>query len=106
MEYWDGKTILDILDTNDKEAKQRLLIEELSSYAPQINLRFLKAKEHRRLHEGKLCLYDDVEIFRYLAELYEARPQLFPNLLKDKFSEIKKEFYTNQPIILTLPLKA
>ena len=41
--------------------------------------------------------------FKYLETLYEIRPQLFPNISQQDFEAIKKEFYANQPIILTLP---
>jgi len=54
-----------------------------------------------------LGLYgDNVEIMRYLNELYNARPQFFPTLLPERYSTIIAEFYANQPIVLTLPLKA
>jgi hypothetical protein len=32
-------------------------------------------------------------------------PATFPNLGKEEYQAIKKEFYENQPIILTLPFK-
>jgi biotin carboxyl carrier protein len=41
--------------------------------------------------------------FKYLETLYEVRPQLFPGITQKEFEAIKKEFYANQPIILTLP---
>jgi hypothetical protein len=41
-----------------------------------------------------------------MDELYHDRPKLFSKLNPEKFADMKKEFYANQPIILTLPLKA
>ena len=48
--------------------------------------------------------WDSIDHFRYLETLYNVKPDLFPNLSKDQFESMKKEFYDNQPIILTLPL--
>jgi hypothetical protein len=37
--------------------------------------------------------------------MYEMYPAVFPNLSKEEFEAMKKEYYANQPIILTLPFK-
>jgi len=49
--------------------------------------------------------WSTVEKFRFFETLYDMHPQQFPNLSKEEFEARRKEFYQNQPIILTLPLK-
>ncbi len=51
------------------------------------------------------CSWSRIERFRYIECLYETNPELFPDLSKSKFQSMKKAFYDNQPIILTLPFK-
>ena len=48
-------------------------------------------------------MWDLAEHFKYLETLYEINPNLFPSISRDHYKAIKKEFYDNQPIILTLP---
>jgi hypothetical protein len=108
MDYWDEKTNLEVHNLYDKRQKQREIIIKLSdSVDPKlyINHDVMLSKEHRPVKQGKFCRWDDVEIMRYLDELYKARPQSFPNLSAEEFTEYKIEFYANQPIVLTLPLK-
>ena len=40
-----------------------------------------------------------------LEYLHQNKPEMFPSLAKEQFREMKKEFYSNQPIILTSPFK-
>jgi len=49
--------------------------------------------------------WSTVEKFRFLETLYEMHPHQFPTLPKAELENITKEFYQNQPIILTLPFK-
>jgi hypothetical protein len=105
MTCWDGTSNLEVSDMQNKEEKQRGLIRELANQSPSLDFMALSQRQHRPKKQGKLCMWDEVEIFRYLTELYDTRPQLFPNLAMEKFIDLKNEFYTNQPIILTLPLK-
>jgi hypothetical protein len=46
-----------------------------------------------------------VEKFRYLCTMYELFPQEFPTLPNVEFDALKKDFYVNQPIVLTLPFR-
>jgi hypothetical protein len=109
MGYWDGKTNLEIGDEMyDKEKKQFKIISDISYYTtdPRLNLKSsLFRRQHRPVKENKMCAWDAPEIMRYYDELFQARPQYFPKLSLQKFGELKQEFYANQPIILTLPLK-
>jgi hypothetical protein len=109
MSLWDGKAKLDVADMETKSQNQRQIVTTIAGYlSPTLNINFstLAYREHRPYKEQKRCRWDDVEIMRYLDELYQARPQLFTKLTPEKFAEYKSEFYANQPIILTLPLKA
>jgi hypothetical protein len=57
-------------------------------------------------HHGRRdCTWSAVERFRYLECLYQANPGLFPSLTGGRFESLKKQFYENQPIILTLPFR-
>jgi hypothetical protein len=49
--------------------------------------------------------WSTVEKFRFLETLYQMHPHQFPNLSKEEFESMRKEFYQNQPIILTLPFR-
>ena len=56
-------------------------------------------------HGYKPSQWSVVEKFRFFETLYEMHPYQFPTLVKEEFETIRKEFYENQPIILTLPFK-
>jgi hypothetical protein len=45
------------------------------------------------------------ERFKRLSILYDVKADLFPGINTKKYNQMKKEFYDNQPIILTLPLR-
>jgi len=49
--------------------------------------------------------WSTIEKFRFLETLYDMHPQQFPNLSKEELETTRREFYQNQPIILTLPFK-
>ena len=109
MNYWDEKTNFEVSDIAEKSFQQRKIISNIAEYlSPALNLNIttLLKKQHREFQKNRACFWDDVEIMRYLDELYRARPQYFQSLPQDKFFEMKKEFYGNQPIILTLPLSS
>ena len=61
-------------------------------------------KWHKESGYGK-CIWSYVETFRYLSTLYEVRSDFFQRLNQDRFQAIQREFYENQPILLTLPFK-
>jgi hypothetical protein len=112
MDYWDGKTDLDIENPRERCLKQEQIYWELRGKASQWlyeKLRNSFPKSHRNdtrnIYAGKKHLWDFVEMFRYIEELYIIKPQFFPGLERNEFNKLKKEFYANQPIVLTLPLK-
>lgn len=106
MDFWNGRIDINLPDMSLRDLKQTEACKKFLSFARSDVKSKLNQIEHRPVKESKFCRWDTIEIFRYLNELYQSRPQLFPDLSHDNLVEIKKEFYTNQPIILTLPLKA
>ena len=105
MRFWDGRTDINITDMSLRDSKQIDVCNKLFVFARSDIMSRLNQIEHRPYKEGKFCRWDTIEIFRYLNELYQAKPKLFTDLSRDDFSKIKEEFYANQPIVLTLPLK-
>jgi hypothetical protein len=104
MTYWDGTKITND-DIDQKNMKQLQIVGEISKMcSEELDL---YPRDHKRLANYYVqgCIWDQIEIFRYLDALYDARSRLFPELSPDKFAEYKKEFYANQPIIFTLPLR-
>ena len=47
--------------------------------------------------------WSTIDRFKYLVDRYTKNPDLFPTLSAADFETIKKAFYNNQPIVLTLP---
>ena len=88
-----------------KDIRQQQIVFELMTSTTSEVVSKLTRRKHNA-YSGIYCNWDVVEKFRYLDCLFEARPQFFPKLSQEQFIEQKKEFYANQPIILTLPLKA
>jgi len=108
MVYLDGQdySIEDIKERNDKQAQiWKTLCKQIK---PETGIRegVMTQKMHRAAYQHKTCYWDNFTIMKYLTELYQARPTLFTDMPKDRFEEMKAEFFNNQPIILTLPLKA
>jgi hypothetical protein len=88
--------------------KQLEILKTVCSYlSPEtgLSLDSLGHRKHPYRSQVTRCYWDEVEIIRYLDKLFEARPQYFPKLTPEKFAEHKKEFYANQPIVFTLPIK-
>ena len=107
MEYWDGSTNLEIRNQTERWIRQTDLCEKFEeSFIERKRAELLDLLDLRahRTSGKKQCTWNDVGKFRYLEELYKAKPNLFQNLSNDRFESMKKEFYDNQPIILTLPL--
>ncbi|NIN93144.1 peptidoglycan DD-metalloendopeptidase family protein [bacterium] len=105
MGYWDGVTDLDKPneEQNKRVETQKALLYKIAEFysGPE------KYTLLRKKHKGKDQLYKwaQIEKFRYLEYLYQKEPQSFGSLTKEQFEEMRKEFYSNQPIILTLPFK-
>ena len=103
MAYWDRKTDLEI-PRDEQEVrveKQTQLMYECADYYKGPEEYTLLRKKH---HSGdKVFKWVIIENFRYLEYLYNNDPKLFPSLKEEQFRLMGKEFYNNQPIILTLP---
>jgi hypothetical protein len=113
MKYFDGVQNPPVESPRIKRYKQREICEELFSHTQNMKLSFEKFGRNPHFSEinhpkrgTRFAHWDYIELFRYTEELYKAKPTYFPRLSPDKFAEYKKDFYANQPIILTLPLKA
>ena len=108
MDYGNGP-----LDIEEEIMSNPKLMEEKATKQTDILNRFDKSRmgwdkdvlidKYHTKGVNRACTWSTVEKFRYLEELYKVNPRLFPNLSKDQFESMKKEFYDNQPIILTLP---
>jgi len=102
MNYWDGSIDLDIgkEERNKRYEIQQQILNKFAGMAegPE-KYSFLKKK-----HNGMFPYrWSKIEKFRYIEYVYQNKPETFPSLTKEQFLEMKKEFYSNQPIILTLP---
>lgn len=107
MTYWDGVTDLDIgKEEQDKrlENQKQLLYKLAGLYSDPIPEYTLLRKKHTS-KDGTLFNWSTIEKFRYIEYLHQNNPETFTSLTKEKFEEIRKEFYRNQPIVLTLPFK-
>jgi hypothetical protein len=104
MTYWDGSTELDIgkAEQNKRVEKQSQILNNIAGMVEGPEKYTLLRKKHK----GKfLCKWSPIEKFRYIEYLLHNKPETFPSLTKEQFGEMKKEFYSNQPIILSLPFK-
>ena len=102
MNYWDGSTDLDIgkEEQNKRLELQQQILNKIGGMVEGPE----KYTLLRKKHEGKFpCKWSPIEKFRYIEYLQKNKPETFPSLTKEQFGEMKKEFYDNQPIILTLP---
>lgn len=109
MKYYDEKANPKVDDAVVKILERNKIWKSVVSYSTReigLNESMLFDKKHRQRCGSDRYDWDDFEIFSYLECLYEARPQYFPKLSPEKFVEYKSDFYANQPVILTLPLKA
>jgi hypothetical protein len=104
MTYWDGSTDLDIgkAEQNKRVEKQIQILKNIAGMVEGPEKYTLLRKKHK----GRFpCKWSPIEKFRYIDYLHQNKPETFPTLTKEQFGEMKKEFYSNQPIILTLPFK-
>ena len=104
MNYWDGSTDLDIRkEEQDKmyEIQQQILYK-VAGMAEGPEKYTLLRKKHEGMFQYR---WSNPEKLRYIEYLYQTKPETFPSLEKEQFEEMREEFYSNQPIILTLPFK-
>ena len=104
MNVWDGNTDLEVEreEQNKRWETQQQILNKFSSMAEGPEKYTLLRKSHKGM---QLYKWSPIEKFRYIEYLLHNKPETFPSLTKEKFGEMKKEFYSNQPIILTLPFK-
>jgi hypothetical protein len=105
MTYWDGATDLEI-SKEEQNKKYEAQVDILNKIAEMVEGPE-KYDLLRKKHKGKDQLYQwtSIEKFRYIEYLIQNKPETFPSLTKEQFEEMRKEFYSNQPIVLTLPFK-
>ena len=107
MSYWDGNRTLEINNPSERNKKQNEILSKFTdSYEGQDieKIKDLNLTFHAILRQN-LCLWSTVEKFRFFETLYEMHPYQFPNVNKEEFETMRKEFYENQPIVLTLPFR-
>jgi hypothetical protein len=104
MNYWDGTTDLDIgkEEQNKRYEKQKQILNTIGGMVEGPEKYTLFRKKHNGMFLSK---WSPIEKFRYVEYLKKNKPQIFPSLTEEQFGEMKKEFYINQPIVLTLPFK-
>jgi hypothetical protein len=111
MNHWDGKTNLeiDLEEMNYRLDRQIEIVKKLYSYYAKRDRDNLYNKLHAVIDTEKYKNYpvkwSTIDRFKYLSHLYRKDRELFPNLSLEEFEALTKEFYGNQPIVLTLPFK-
>ncbi len=89
-------------ETKEKNEIQSQIVFDfytMLSSTIEIPLRYHKEKGYGA------CRWSYVDEFKYLSTLYKAKPDLFPGLTTIKVQSMTREFYDNQPIVLTLPFR-
>jgi hypothetical protein len=104
MTYWDGSTDFEIDkdEQNKRYEIQQKILNNIGGMAEGSEKYTLLRKKHKGV---VLYKWSNIEKFRYIHYLYKNKPETFPSLTKEQYGEMKKEFYRNQAIILTLPFK-
>jgi hypothetical protein len=111
MDYWDGKSSLeiDLEEMNTRLDQQIEIVKQLNRYYKKRDKENIYNRLHTVIDTEKYKSYpvkwSTIDRFRYLSHLYRKEPGLFPDLSAGKFERLTKEFYENQPIILTLPFR-
>jgi hypothetical protein len=108
LEYEDGPTELDQMNMDNKNlidekaSKQRKILSDFDRQRLNWLEHFLSDLWHKKTG-FQACQYSTVEKFRYLDCLYGFKPDLFPTLTKEQADFYREEFYSNQPIVFSLP---
>jgi len=104
MNYWDERTDLDIgKEERDKKFElQKQILNKVAGMAEGPEKYTLLRKKHKGVFQYR---WSSIEKFRYIEFLHQKKPETFPSLTKEQLGEMRKEFYSDQPIILTLPFK-
>jgi len=104
MTYWDGATDLEIgkNEQNKRVDTQQKLLYKIAEMVEGPQKFTLLDKSHKGSFQYGWSM---IEKFRYIEHKYQHEPETFPTLTKELFEKMKKEFYSNQAIILTLPFE-
>jgi hypothetical protein len=112
MNYWDGKTDLDVKDAFQRRGNQRIILSEIvNSYRgdgsnPLAPIAIMSEVEHRKRasYGANTYRWSEIERFRFLEHVRNKNHGIF-DITDSEFQGIKDKFYANQPIVLTLPFK-
>ena len=105
MTYWDGVSDFEIekVEQNRRVEKQNQLLQEIADSCPGAEKYTLLMKKHK--HGDRVLKWSKIDTFQYVEYAYKKNAEKFSSLKQEQFEKIRKEFYSNQPIILTLPFK-
>lgn len=113
MNYLDQIIEPDIQKSGERGGKQHKLFSVIiNSFKPRVDskgkkinpLSILHNMSHRESGYYNTYYWSNIEKFRFLEFIYNKNPSDF-SMSKNDFQRIKKDFYDNQPIILTLPFR-
>jgi len=109
MQYADRPLGQDNIKYNDPEMTEQRWTKQLESISNITSFdEYGKIPRHKMTHFSgryKSNSWAPIEKMRYLEKLYRVNPNIFPGLSRNQFELIRMEFYSNQPVILTLPFK-
>ena len=112
MDYFEKapvNTDVDPIERFDKDAriwrlnKQMNILDDFVGFWDNDDKYSALSRYHVK-YKWRQCKWSVVERFKYLSTLYGIKQNLFPNLSKNHFEEMQKNFYENQSIIATLPV--
>jgi len=109
MKYQSDHPSEELEDVNsnlikERQQKQDTILKQMYDLIQDGSIKY--PHWHPRSIHGKVR-WDLVEEVRYLEKLYNLNHvhHLFPTASKEQFESLRKDFYDNQPIILTFPFE-
>jgi hypothetical protein len=108
MDYWDGSdsksdmSDLELIAARSK--KQKAILKYFEDARADCRDDPLYDPVFAKVHGSNRAYWSVVEQYRYHECLYDIKPDIFPDVSKNECDALRKEFYENQPIVLTLPL--
>ena len=105
MTYWDRDGDFEIgkEEQNKRVEKQYQLLQKIADSCTGPEKYTLLMKKHK--HGHGVIKWSKIDTFQYVEYAYKKNPEKFSSLKQEQFEKIRKVFYNNQPIILTLPFK-
>jgi murein DD-endopeptidase MepM/ murein hydrolase activator NlpD len=97
MDFWDG-TDMEISNPVERSINQRWVVKQLLQRYKGSDKNGLLTKVHKSGYYGTVR-WSTVECFRYLLNSGQV------DMPAAEMNELAKEFYDNQPVILSLPFK-